>query len=217
MLGATAAEEGSTAGDFVTGGAALSYSPEFQDSRSNDAFLGQLADISRYGRRLDDNSPVFLHNLPSRADPTPLWPWLLAIALPTFLADIFTRRVLVGWSEIGEGWAWVQEHVFRRRRVGETTSDLLDIKRQVRDKAAQEAAQREDFLASLKNIKEASGGGESPVEQAAQRPAEKKPFKPVSPVDAARPRQGGTSAEGITGQLLKARDRARIKKDDSKP
>ncbi|MCE5229089.1 VWA domain-containing protein [bacterium] len=211
MLGGTAAENSSAAGDLVTGGAALSYSPEFQDSRSNDAFLSQLADISKYGRRLDDASPVFLHNLPSRADPTPLWPWLLALALPTLLADIFTRRVLVGWSDIGAGWAWVQENIFRRRRVGETTSGLLDVKRQVREQAEQ---QREDFLASLKTIKESSGG-ESPVEQAGPRPPEKKVFKPVSPVDAARPRQSSGGSEGVTGQLLKARERAR-KKDEPK-
>ncbi len=225
MLGATASENGARegTGDLITGGAALSYSPEFQDSRSNDSFLTRLADVTLpYGRRIDpaapDKTPVFLHNLPSRADPMPLWPLLLALALPTFLIDIFTRRVLVGWSDIGAGWVWVQEHIFRLRRVTGTTNDLLEVKRQVRDKAAQEAAQHEDFLATLKQARD-SGGGESPVEQAGPRPAEQKPvLHPVSPVEAARPRKPtGGSGEGFTGQLLKARDRARTKKDEPKP
>lgn len=224
MLGATASETGAKegTGDLITGGAALSYSPEFQDSRSNDSFLSRLADITQpYGRRIDpaqpDKTPVFLHNLPSRADPMPLWPLLLTIALPTFLLDIFTRRVLIGWSDVGAGWAWVKEHVFRIRRVEGTTNDLLEIKRQVRDKAAQEAAQREDFLASLKEARESSS--ESPVGQAGPRPAEKKPVLnvPVSPVEASRPRKASTgSGDGFTGQLLKARDRVRVKKDEPK-
>ncbi len=222
MLGANARAQGAEGADLITGGTALSYSPEFRDARSNTALLGRLADLTRpWGRRLDEQSFVFAHNLPSRTEPKPLWPLLLSLALVVLLLDIFVRRVLVDWRDLrlaaATGWGWVEERVLGRRKVDAATGGLLEIKRQVREREseAQQRETREEFLASLKQVR---AEGDSPVAQAGPRAEPRS--RPASPVDRAAPRGATGSApaggEGsYTDQLLRARQRARgnLKKD----
>ncbi len=242
MLGATAAEPqgGGTGpaikvaeaapapGELVTGGTAVSYSPEFRDSRSNLALLARLADVTRpYGRVLRGEVPVFAHNLPSRTEPKPLWPWMLWAALPVFLFDIFTRRVLIGWGDLRQGmgiaWAWARDRMPGARRVATATDELLEVKRQVRGREEKETGEREEFLKRLKQARPESSSEESPLAGVRPRPgaggggasgAGSKPAGgPATGQGSAADKKGAEGGGTYTEQLLKARKRARGDKE----
>ncbi|MCH8190584.1 MAG: hypothetical protein IIC80_04435 [Chloroflexi bacterium] len=145
--------------DIITGGTSVSYSPEFQHSKSNDALLYRLSDIT-HGRALDakGESPVFLHNLESQSEPRSLWPALLSALLVLFLADVFVRRVIIGWSEVSAGWAiassWMAERLGRHRLApAGATEQLLRMKQSMRSEERAAPMVREDFLASLREVK----------------------------------------------------------------
>jgi uncharacterized membrane protein len=116
---------------LITGGAALSYSPEYQVSRSNDALLQTLAEES--GGQIVESPPdynPFLHNLPTGLKPRNLWPLLAMLGLLLLPIDIFVRRVYVDWGEVRE---WVAAKVgavtaLRRRRVAEADSHMTALK-----------------------------------------------------------------------------------------
>lgn len=205
MLGARSRTEASEGQDLLTGGTTLSYSPEFQNSKSNEALLHRLADITG-GRLLDETSNVFAHGLKSHAEPLSLWPALLSIILALFLADVFTRRVMIGWGEVSAGsavaWNWVSARVVRRKMTTEgTTEKLLKFKETIQSESKTTAGSREDFLKSLKEVKITK----SPLAAAA---GEKRPpiirAKKVSEA-----KEGKAEDETFTGQLLEARERAR--------
>lgn len=87
----------------LVGGTVLSYSPEYQVSRSNNTLLEALARES--GGRLVENVALynpFLHDLPAGSRPTPLWPALALVALLLLPFDIFVRRVYVDWPAVGK-------------------------------------------------------------------------------------------------------------------
>jgi len=105
---------------LVTGGSALSYSPEYQVSRSNDALLQSIAKES--GGTLVEAPAAytpFLHNLPTGMKPRMLWPMLALIGLLLTPIDIFVRRVYVDWVEVwgwfAARWGLVTEALARRR------------------------------------------------------------------------------------------------------
>lgn len=207
MLGATAGTEAEGGGDLITGGTTLSYSPEFQSSSSNKNLLYRLADITG-GRVLDAASNVFDHTLPSHSEPKALWPALLTAILFLFLFDIFLRRVLIGWKEVGQGLSvagsWAIGVIRPRRAIDQAATDrLLKIKQSVRQEDRQAGAGREEFLATLKEVKVTK----SPIKQ-----ADIKPVKPIA--GAAKPgekKAADQRAESFTGQLLKAREKTQLK------
>jgi hypothetical protein len=209
MFSAQSMAEGGESMDLVTGGASLSYSPEFQTPKSNEALLYRLVDITG-GRVLEETTPVFLHNLDSRAEPRPLWPALLTAALFVFLADVFSRRVLVGWREIRDGaaWAWTRlrdRYGWRRMATAETAPGrLLKIKESVRSTDAEEVARREEFLASIQRAK---------IEPrvAVDLQSKKTPAMPTDEKKKTDISEPAEESGGHTSQLLRARREAQRK------
>ncbi|MBI1785136.1 hypothetical protein HYR69_08325, partial [Candidatus Sumerlaeota bacterium] len=216
MFSAQAKSESGQGNDLVTGGTSLSYSPEFQSPKSNELLLYHLAEVTQ-GRILGETDPIFLHNLASRSEPQSLWPILLTTALILFLFDVFVRRVLIGWAEIASGaaiaWNWARTKYGWRRmgQAGETaTGKLLKVKDTVRAAEPASPTQREDFLASLKQVKtESSAVTEAMKKTGAPPPATgpKPPPKPAGKGEGQKDSEGG----GHTSQLLKAREEARKK------
>ncbi len=210
MLGATSigvGGDGTDEGELLTGGATLSYSPEFQNSRSNEALLYELADITG-GDVLEADSPVFTHDRTSFSDPRPLWPVLLTAALFVLLMDVFMRRVIIGWGDIAEGLTFAGNWLAARLRVRRTatvgpTDQLLEVKEQVRSRGAPVEADREAFLASLREVK---------IDRSPLAAAE--PRKVTQPALAkgtatASAKKETRKQDTYTGQLLAARKRAR--------
>jgi hypothetical protein len=216
MLGAEASDPAGGAADLITGGTTLSYSPEFQNSRSNLALLGRLADLTG-GRTLDPRSPVFLRSQVAYAQPTPLWPALLTVLLFFFLADVFVRRVLIGWRDVGAGlaiaWRWTADRLRPRRvEAHEPTEALLKAKQAAHEQQIapreSDAARRAAFLESLKHV---DVEGSPDLDRGADKVAIKRPAAPQETPAAPTP----TDDDSFTSQLLKARRRAHPSESDS--
>ena len=206
LLGSQAALAGqdqAAAADLVTGGAVLSYAPEFQNSRSNESLLYQLADMTG-GSVLDINSQVFRRDQKHYADPQPLWPSLLKAALFLLLFDIFVRRVLIGWRELAEGsafaWNWITARLRPRPVAAGPGDQLLEAKKSVRPRAA--SADESERAAFLEQLKNAPGGAPPPLSG--------KPGPPLPPMPSAAPKPAEPEDQtSFTGDLLKARRKVR--------
>ncbi|MCX7048370.1 MAG: VWA domain-containing protein [Candidatus Sumerlaeota bacterium] len=228
MLGAQAlAGAGADAGDLITGGVTLSYSPEFRNSSSNEPLLYRLCDLTK-GRVLDAKSPVFIHDRASRAEPALLWPWLLAALMPLFLFDVFLRRVIIGWKEVGAGLGFVWDRtggwLLSRSAPAEGVSDnLFEAKKRAfaKEDEPETPANREELFESLRKVKvETSLRNVTALEKKMPAPSLARD-KPTAAKPSAREEDGSH-----TGRLLQARAQARKKlhldkntdsKGDSKP
>lgn len=117
---------------LVTGGSALSYSPEYQVSRSNDSLLESVAKES--GGKLVETVAAynpFVHDLPTGMKPRMFWPLLAMLGLLLMPVDIFVRRVYVDWGEVAAWlaarWGFVAE-TLRRKRAEEVDARLSKLK-----------------------------------------------------------------------------------------
>lgn len=205
--------------DFVSGGAAMSYSPEFRSSRSNDGLMQRIREIGN-GRVLDETSNVFDHNLSSTRNPQPLFPWLLALAIILLPIDIFFRRVMIDWQTVREGAAAAVGYMasaVRPRRSREEREQrieaLMGAKKQAQESRAQEVekkapAYRKDLLDRLDEVKPeedfvSSASGGPKVEGGGARKKIEKIAEPDS----------GDALKGddFTSKLLQAKKRAKKK------
>ncbi|HIE50946.1 MAG TPA: VWA domain-containing protein, partial [Armatimonadetes bacterium] len=95
-------------GAAQTVGFALSYSPEYLPSRSNEVLLRRLAEMTN-GRVLHSPQEVFARRggaAPVRV-PQDLWAALLTFALGLFPLDIAVRRLRISWAQVAAGAAAV--------------------------------------------------------------------------------------------------------------
>lgn len=157
-------------------GAALSYSPEYEASRSNDEFLERIARESAGTLAGMDYMP-FRHDMPAQSRPRPIWEALLLLGLLLIPLDVFVRRVYWEPSEIA---AWLKARVsfiwltltFRRPKVlverGEAMGSLMQAKQ--RATAELEATKEEERTRRRFRERLAQGdapaGAESVFEQA---------------------------------------------------
>ena len=231
----TSGSEG--AGGLITGGLALSYSPEYKNVRSNEALLRQVKDITG-GRLVSLGGPpvdLFDHDLPSGSKPEPLWPRALALAILLVPVDVFFRRVMIDWRDVARAWAvaygWAQTQarqllVRRPREREEALEALLQVKEKVRESQSWPKGRRpaspprppsETFLEALERAKQRADG--DVLEQSDIATAEPKPVvvrksekeelrKPRVPAETGQSR----AATPALDRLLKAKKRARTKK-----
>jgi len=223
MLGARAFESGKAESaedkaELLTGGTTLSYSPEFRNSRSNEALLYRVADLTQ-GRVLDEAGKVFLRDRPSQTEPQPLWPWILAILLGLFLLDVFIRRVIIGWGDMASAMAlaanWLLSRLRPRPALAEGVPDqLLEAKKSALADRPAAQIDRETFLESLKRVKVER----SPL--AKPEPERKPILRPAAESEKTGAKKEEEAAT-FTGQLLQARSQARrrlqVGRDPSKP
>jgi len=99
-------------------GASLSYSPEYEASRSNDEFMEKIAKESG-GRLAGAGYDAFSRDLPKMARPKPVWEWLLLAGLLLVPVDVFVRRVYLDWAELFAATL----KLFRRRKAAEERTE----------------------------------------------------------------------------------------------
>ncbi len=203
-------EDGEPA-EFLTSGLAVSYSPEYETSRSNETFLESIADASggvvvQPGQDYDP----YLRNLTPTRRPVPLWPWLLVAAALLLPADVFFRRVYVNWADVGN---WIVANVFgflpgRRSAPGdrEAMASLQAAKRRAHKVREEEQQEREARAAFRDRVarQQAEQKGQPSVfsEQEQSRPVARKPEKQTYSAEDKPPAEGGLSA------LMEAKKRA---------
>ena len=209
-------KEGEGAGGLITGGLAISYSPEYKNVRSNEALMRKIADVTggRTAAVKNDQVNLFDHNLPSGSKPEPLWPRTLALAILLVPLDVFFRRVMIDWRDVRRAWGvaygWVGARLkaiaARRPPEREEAMDaLLQVKEKVREQTTVKPPS-EAFLEALHRARQQAGGtviAESEIQAPGPRPvvvrkSEKEELrKPKAP------------DELFTSQLLEAKKRAR--------
>ncbi|MDX2176686.1 MAG: hypothetical protein SF028_09450 [Candidatus Sumerlaeia bacterium] len=196
--------------ELVVAGASLSYSPEYETTRSNDDFLEALAKASG-GEVIAQGYSPFRHNVRAMERPTPLWPLLLLLAVLLTPADVFFRRVLLDWSDAR---AWLAER--RARRSPEAEQERLGSLKAAKERAgakprdASDAAAREEFRKRLDA--EAKGAPAQPSVFKAPEPGHapvRHRAKETAAGSAARPAEGGSM-----DSLLEAKRRARRRTGD---
>jgi uncharacterized membrane protein len=216
-------------------GATIAYSPEFKDAAVNEPLLREIAD-SAQGRVLAldaDSRAVFKHNLPPTISRTPIWDWLLKLAVFLFLLDVAARRIAIDpIRAMATARSYIASLAGRfgaGRRAEVVLSDLKAVREKVRAERTGEGDAR-----ALR------GGGDaaqSMAEEAASRPdasakfeAEsglKKPAKdlvgslggpaaqetPQASQKAAEKKEA-ESQESTMARLLKAKKRAKDQQDE---
>lgn len=202
------------ASEFITSGVTLSYSPEYETSRSNRPFMERLAEAS--GGQLVTNpanyNPFARTMLPARR-PQPVWPWLLLASALLLPVDVFVRRVYINWGDIR---VWIARRLGTRRTPTAAAQDAtrLESLRAAKQRAHAEreeqreaAAAREAFRKRLD--KEATGGeGESVLD----KPSEPQAPKPLEATGKkGEPPPSATGSEGMSF-LLEAKKRATKRK-----
>jgi uncharacterized membrane protein len=82
---------------MIPAGLAVNYSREYEYNTTNRALLDQLASYGG-GKVMNAFDNPFVNNLPAAPRVTPIWPWLVAIAVCLLPIEIFVRRVVVDFS-----------------------------------------------------------------------------------------------------------------------
>jgi uncharacterized membrane protein len=186
-----------------TNGWVLSYSPEY-DVQARGADTNLLTDMAVLtgGRDMSEDPALpFVHNLVARNAFTPLWPWLLLLALLLLPVDIAVRRLIITASDLRR----LRTALFGVRRVAapegpsERFSSLIGAKERGRQRA-------EGSTISALRANQA----------ARRREGEATPPDAVKPRYApeqtpARAREDG---ETVAGALLKARRRRQEDSDE---
>jgi uncharacterized membrane protein len=98
----------------LTTGWVLGYSPEYAALEADASNLAYLADLGG-GRVLEEPDAAFDHTLRGPGTTADLWPLLLGLATLLLPCDVGVRRLVIGRRDLARAWAWVQQHLPRRR------------------------------------------------------------------------------------------------------
>lgn len=198
--------------DFITGGIAMSYSPEFRTSRSNDGLMKKISEIGK-GRVLDEQMNVFDRNLPSSQSPQPLFPLLLAAAILLLPIDIFFRRVLIDWSMVANGLTIARRYAVSivrprhsRQEREERIEALLDAKKQAQQTRMEEVEKKSStaYKNELLERLEKSKADEDMIGQTQTKP----PETPAATKEKIE-QTGKSQQDDFTAKLLEAKRRAK--------
>ena len=84
---------------MVPAGLALGYSPEYEFTGTNMPGLEQIAALGGGAIRTPEDNP-FRHDLVAAPSVTPIWHWLVIVALCLLPVEVFVRRVVVPFAEL---------------------------------------------------------------------------------------------------------------------
>jgi hypothetical protein len=200
-------------------GVNVPYSAEFRERETNRALLEALASLQPDGGeagrlisgdldadRMDSLLSVdtFRRGLAPAITSRDMWPLLLLATACIFFADVFVRRVTVGFGWLAAAWQWVRHRVFRREQVTavqeslqrlrsrkDAVADEIDVRRAAtRFEPAPDANDEARQLDEV--VRDASAG-------------DAKPPSPPAPTPLA-PEQAGE--DSYTARLLQAKRRA---------
>ncbi|MEO6578473.1 MAG: VWA domain-containing protein, partial [Candidatus Limnocylindria bacterium] len=157
------------------------------DTESLAAFAASGRGIER---SLDDEeapSAVWTHDIAADAFPTPVWPWLLLMAIVLVPIDVGVRRVALSRSDLRRARAWAARRVGRGQPEPEAVPGLSEL-RAARERSARrsERPTPPPVAAADPIIRPAGSAPTRPPIEPAPRPATPPPAAPP-PASAAVP------------------------------
>lgn len=190
-----------------TSGWVMSYSPEYdlQERGADIDLLSDIAAMTSGVNMADDPALPFRHNLAAQSASTPIWPYLLLIALILLPFDIAVRRLIITMSDLRRA----RQALFGRMPAmaegpSERFSALLNAKERGRQRAEEPASTASNTAAALRANRDR-----------ARAERESQPTAPTSSSEASdtpryqapRAPQQPSRSEGanVAGELLKRR------------
>jgi len=168
---------------------------EYRLLGTNEPLLAALRDATG-GRPIAAARDVWLHDLGTTAGETPLWPWLLVLALLLWPLDVFLRRVQATRRDLASAGAWIRGVPARRGRVAARPAPVVGMLA-ARDRAGGEAAR-----AALRR----EG---APAPEAGQGRAEAGPGSAPAPSSSPPPAPPAATANEPADTLARLRDAKR--------
>jgi len=111
---------------------------EYRLLGTNEPLLAALRDATG-GRPVETAADAWLHDLGATVAETPLWPWLLVLALLLWPLDVFLRRVQLTRRDVSAAGSWVRAIPARRGRVAPRAAPVEGMLA-ARDRAGGETA-----------------------------------------------------------------------------
>jgi len=172
----------------LTTGWVMGYSPEYAALEGDPNYLAMLAELGG-GVVLEEPAKSFAHTLRGEGTTRDLWPYLLGLAVVLLPFDVGVRRLALGQRDLERAWAWIVEHLLRRR-----------------PRPLAEAPSPVGRLFQAKSRAGERGAAASTVTEVAPPPVEPPPA-PAPPSRSVTPPPASPAAEGETlaGELLKRR------------
>ncbi|RIK69225.1 MAG: hypothetical protein DCC65_00310 [Planctomycetota bacterium] len=212
---------------MIRTGVTVAYSPEYRDLEPNEALLREIAEVSE-GRILSINADpdtVFAHNLPPTVTRTPIWEFLLKLAIFSFLMDIAVRRIAL---DPVKALAWARGYIASLagrfapgQKAAKTLTDLKGVRARVRSERTREgdatavsaAAPSEKDMSAVGAKFEAGPGAVKPAKDLTTALGGAEAKSPPLPGPA---KKDEAPEESMTARLLKAKKRARDQQDEQK-
>lgn len=211
---------------LIRTGVNVGYSDEFRDRQTNRPLLESIAELTprsgKPGVVIDEEAEVELpsegaipepllaidpyrRDLPPAVASRDIWPLLVLLGSCVFLADVFVRRVQVGFEWVEPARAWVVTNILRRQpeqKQAETMSRLRSRKAEIREQTTGRSERRFEADESI-------DASQSPLSES----PETKPRTSSAP-DAKQTPTDEPRQESYTERLLKAKKQARKDRDE---
>ncbi|MCB9453151.1 MAG: VWA domain-containing protein [Anaerolineaceae bacterium] len=188
-----------------TNGWVRSYSPEYDlDGQRGDGalLLASLADLTGGGDLTDAAAGVFAHNLGAQMATTPIWPWLLLVALLLLPFDIAVRRLIITRSDLIRLRVALLGRQIATQIPSERLSSLMGAKERGRERA-ESSGGVSGTVSALKSRREQARAEQITADSASQSPAGEGAAKPrFTPPSEFAPKPPDTN---LAGALLKKR------------
>jgi len=220
-------------------GAAIPYSPEYQELTANSSVMTNLAEQT--GGKLwptpaaemkpNDTREMFRHDRASHTAPNELWPLLLLLAALLLPFDVAVRRLAITPMEV---WQWAQARIAvartgrRRHGAAREREPAMDRLFEAKEAASQRITSDDEAVSFRERLRDrATTGPAAPppptstvasTPPTARRAAAPPPEAPPSPA-AAAPESTPAAAEEpigsseLTDRLLRLKRRRRDKRD----
>ena len=159
------------------------------------------------GRQLaldDEASPAsaWTHDIEASAFPTPVWPWLLLLAILLVPLDVGVRRVAISGAELRRARAWLGRRIGRGQVEPEAVPGLAEL-RAARDRTARRAGRQ----VPPPPVAAPAAGEPRQGPPTAPPPRPRPPMAEPSPREPAPPPEPASDAAGTLAERLARRRR----------
>jgi uncharacterized membrane protein len=200
-------------------GVNVPYSEEFRQQQTNTEFLATLAALKPNGgekgiviesglapERLAQaqEANTFREGLAPAFSSRDVWPWILVICAAAFFADVFVRRVTIGFEWLAPVLAWVSVNLLRRQPPEAPDARLERLR------SRKQAIEREidTRRAATRFEPQAETAGERELRQVIEEAGSGRPIEPPRPLRDVTLQPGEAEGEDYTSRLLKAKRKA---------